>query len=80
MKGIIEADETFFDISYKGDHKKSSTFVMPRPAHHRGKSVKKRGLSNEKVCVPCAVNRDGLSLAKVANLARDDIEWKLKPT
>ena len=74
MKGIIEADETFFDISYKGNHKKSTTFVMSRSSHHRGKSVKKRGLSNEKVCVPCAVNRDGLSLAKVANLARVKID------
>ena len=43
---------------------------MPRKAHKRGKSVHKRGLSHEKVCVPCAVNRKGLSIAKATNLGR----------
>lgn len=32
--------------------------------------VKKRGLSNDQICVPCAVNRSGMSIAKVANRAR----------
>ena len=70
LDGIIEADETFFAISYKGDHKKSSTFKMPRKAHKRGKQTHLRGLSHEKVCVPCAVNRNGLSIAKITNLGR----------
>ena len=70
LDGIVEADETFFPVSYKGNHKKSKTFIMPRSAHHRGKSIKKRGLSDEQVCVPCIVNRDGLSVAKISNLAR----------
>lgn len=69
LDGIVEADETFFDVSYKGDHKRSA-FVMPRPARHRGRSSKKRGLSSDKVCVPCAVNRSGMSIAVVSNLAR----------
>ena len=30
LDGIIEADETFFAISYKGNHSKSKTFAMPR--------------------------------------------------
>lgn len=63
LEGIIEADEAFFDVSYKGQK------VLPRPARHRGKSSKKRGLSSDKVCVPCAVNRTGLSIATVSNLA-----------
>ena len=29
-----------------------------------------RGLSSEKVCVPCAVNRNGMSIAKVSNTGR----------
>lgn len=33
LDGIIEADETFFAISYKGNHSKSKTFAMPRKAH-----------------------------------------------
>ena len=36
LDGIIEADETFFAISYKGNHSKSKTFAMPRKAHKRG--------------------------------------------
>lgn len=67
LEGIVEADEAFFPISYKGNHK-NSIFVMPRKA--RGKQTHKRGLSREKVCVPCAVTRNGLSLAKVTNLGR----------
>jgi transposase-like protein len=29
LEGIIEADETFFAISYKGNHKDSPNFTMP---------------------------------------------------
>lgn len=43
---------------------------MPRESHHRGKQTHIRGLSHEKVCVPCAINRNGLSIAKVSNLGR----------
>lgn len=70
LSGIVEADETFFTISYKGNHKNSKIFVMPRVAHRRGGETHVRGLSSEKVCVPCAVNRKGLSIAKVSNLGR----------
>ncbi len=47
LDGIIEADETFFAISYKGNHSKSKTFAMPRKAHKRGHSTHIRGLSQE---------------------------------
>lgn len=67
LDGIVEADETFFALSYKGNHKRSKTFAMPRAPHRRGGEVHKRGLSDEQVCVPCAVNRNGLSIAKVTN-------------
>jgi transposase-like protein len=70
LDGIIEADETFFPISYKGNHNKSKTFAIPRKSHKRGHMKHLRGLSMEQVCVPCAVNRNGLSIAKVANLGR----------
>lgn len=70
LDGIIEADETFFAVSYKGNHAKSRTFSMPRAAHKRGHMTKLRGLSHEKVCIPCAVNRNGCSIAQVSNLAR----------
>ena len=70
LDGIVEADETFFTISYKGNHKKSKKFTMPREPHKRGNSTHVRGLSSEKVCVPCAVNRSGMSIAKVSNTGR----------
>jgi len=87
LEGIVEADETFFPVSYKGNHKLSKTFKMPRQAHKRGidheseeidengkkikvKKKNKRGLSNDKVCVPCAVNRSGQSIAMVGKLGK----------
>lgn len=70
LDGIVEADETFFTISYKGNHKKSKKFTMPREPHKRGNSTHVRGLSSEKVCVPCALNRSGMSIAKVSNTGR----------
>ena len=70
LNGIVEADETFFAVSYKGNHKHSKTFVMPRKAHRRGSSIHTRGLSKEQVCVLCAVNRNGLSYAKVGKLGK----------
>ena len=44
LKGVVEADETFFNVSYKGNHSKSNTFTMPRKAHKRGSSVHTKGL------------------------------------
>ena len=70
LNGIIEADETFFSISFKGDHKKSKSFSLPRKAHKRGAEVHVRGISYEKVCVPCAVDRNGHSISKISNLGR----------
>ncbi len=70
LDGIIEADETFFAISYKENHSKSKFFTMPRKAHKRGHSTHIRGLSKEKVCVPCVVNRNGLSISKITNTGR----------
>lgn len=70
LDGIVEADETFFALSYKGNHKRSKTFTMPRETHKRGHACHIRGISHEKVCVPCAINRNGKSIAKIANTGR----------
>lgn len=43
-------------------------FVMPRKVHKRGNDTHIRGISHEKVCVPCAVTQDGLSISKQSNL------------
>ena len=73
LDGIVEADETFFRISFKGNHSRSQFFSMPREPHMRGERSKKRGISLEKVCVPCAVNRNGKSIAQIANLGRASV-------
>jgi len=64
MKGVVEADDTFFPLSFKG-----STPVGRKP-HQRGEKATKRGTSREKVCVSCAVERDGQLYSKVSALGR----------
>ena len=71
LNGVVQADETFTQISYKGHHK---SFKLPRPSHKRGTKASKRGLSKEQVCVPCGVNLNGLSIAKVSNLGRPSLK------
>ena len=54
VSGVVEADETFFRLSYKGNHSKSSIFTMPRKPYKRGpkskpsnqEDKKKRGIVN----------------------------------
>ena len=67
LDGTVEADETFFNVSYKGRHK---YFSLPREPHKRGNAVHTKGLSSEKVCVPCAVNEAGISYARPAKLGK----------
>lgn len=59
MNGIIELDETYPVVSYKGNHSKNKDFTMPREPHKRGSQVSKRGLSDELLCIPCAVDTAG---------------------
>ena len=68
LSGVIEADDTFLAISYKGNHKNSRNFEMPRKAHKRGHDTHGNVGVNEHACIPCAVTRDGLSIAKVSNI------------
>ncbi|MDR0828196.1 MAG: IS1595 family transposase, partial [Desulfovibrio sp.] len=52
LSGIVEADETFFRVSYKGSRN------IDRKSRRRGGEVHKRGLSTEQVCVVCSIERD----------------------
>lgn len=70
LEGIIEADEAYLPISYKGNHKKNKEFDMQRAPHKRGSEVHKRGLSDELVCIPCAVDRNGNSIGKATNIGQ----------
>jgi len=74
MSGIVEADETYFRVSYKGNSKAFKNGLAGRNKRKRGTSVfhkgRKRGLSKEQVCVPCAINRTGLSVSKISGLGK----------
>ena len=66
VSGIVESDETYFRVSYKGNHSKGTNFVLPRKPHKRGgqkqgksSGDKLRGISNEKVCVGICIDRKG---------------------
>ena len=59
LSGVIEIDETYPAVSYKGNHSKNKDFTMPREPHKRGSQIKKRGLSDELLCIPCAVDNTG---------------------
>jgi transposase-like protein len=64
MTGIVEADDTFFPLSYKGSE------PIGRKARKRGEPASKRGISKEKVCVSCAVSRNGQVYSKVSALGK----------
>ena len=59
LSGIVEADETFFLFSRKGDRH------LDRPARHRGGKATKRGLSKEQVPVLVAADRSGATFSAV---------------
>ena len=56
IDGIVKMEETFVTESFKYNHKKSG-FKMLRPARERGKQVKKRGISNEQICIATVIDR-----------------------
>ena len=66
LKGIVESDETYFRISFKG----SKGLPAGRLPHKRGEKASKRGLSKEQVCVACGLDRQGNVLSKMSNLGK----------
>ena len=91
LDGIVEADGTYFEESFKGNHQNDG-FVMPRKRHSRGAQLsfkqqkdkngniiepedpwhpkKKRGISSDKICVACAVSRDGVAISRTVSKGR----------
>ena len=89
VSGVVEADETFFRLSYKGNHSKDGNFKMPRKPYKRGPNSKpskneekrKRGISREKVSVMCVMDRSGNIITELlcnGRLRYKDIERLLK--
>lgn len=66
LHGIVEIDELFFDLSFKGNH--HGNFTLPREIHHRGSLSNQRGSSLHKVCVISARARNGDAVLTVSNL------------
>ena len=62
LSGYIQADEIYFSVNYKGNHK-NSDWKMPRPARQRSADLNVRGLSKEKVGVLTALDENGVSIA-----------------
>lgn len=74
LRGIVEADETFFLFSRKGERK------IDRPARHRGGKAGKPGLSREQVPVLVAADRNGATVSAVlSELDSAEIKAVLKP-
>ena len=63
VSGEIELDEKYLLNSHKGE---KIAGVEPRK---RGGSALKRGLSNEQICLPTAVQRNGTAVLKATNTA-----------
>ena len=74
LYGIVEADETFVPVSYKGNRQLFAAGTLDRTARSRGGENHTRGLSDELVCVPCAVDRNGNAVSKVAKLGKCSIK------
>ena len=70
LTGIVEADEAFLPVSYKGDRKAFDGGGCGRKPRKRGGCNHKRGLSDELVCLPCAVDRKGKAIGRVAKLGK----------
>lgn len=71
MGGVVEIDDMFFSVSYKGNHKKSKNFVMPRPAYERG--TDNVGFTGNMACVLCACERQGQTYAEVLGTGQANI-------
>lgn len=71
LEQVAELDETFVLECYKG---KELPPELDRPARKHGAKAKKRGISNEYVCINTGVQRGGGAVAETVNRAKPDKE------
>lgn len=57
FNGMVEMDEAWVRISYKGNHSKSKDFTMPRAPYKRGSDNHEKS-NGARACVLCAVERN----------------------
>lgn len=74
LKDIVEADQTYFRVSYKGNHSKSKMFKMPRESRKRGGESNLRGLSVEQVAVETAMDGNNTILVGKVSLGNVSAE------
>lgn len=74
LSGIVEAGETYVPISFKGNNRSFAEKVTNRPQRTRSNSVHKRGLSDDLVCIPSAIDRRGNVVAQVVKTGKVSIE------
>lgn len=74
LSGNIVIDETFIPVSFKGNHSKDEDFVMPRKAHKRGKESHEKNTFKNQVCVVCALDDNGNSVAHVCGTGASSAE------
>lgn len=65
LQGIVESDETYFLESDKG-----KKCIADRKSRKRGGKAKKRGISQEQMCVVVANDRNGNIVSKLAGRGR----------
>lgn len=65
LRGNVVIDETYYPVSFKGNHS-DENFILPRKAHRRGHDNHKKGLSREHVCIVCALDDSGISVAHIS--------------
>lgn len=69
--GIVETDETFYNLSFKGRRPDPEN---PWPGRKRGGALTAPTYSL--VCIPCAIDRSGVAISRISNLGNpkaDDI-------
>lgn len=74
LTGIVEADETYVAESYKDDKKRFNGDGASRKTRKLVGEIHKRGLSDELLCVPCAIDCKGKAVCKVTKLGKCSIE------
>ena len=82
LQGNIVIDETYVPVSFKGNHSKEDSFVMPRKPHKRGGENHRKGITNDHACIVCAIDETGNSVCQVAgtgNPSAAKLKYVLQP-
>lgn len=66
LSGKVVIDETYALRNYKGNHNKQIGFTLGRKTRHRGGENHTPGLSEEQVCIACALDETGQCVAHIA--------------